>query len=88
MAKKQYVIEYETYTGNDKVSKYIDGKLVDYDIMNYWETSGYCSRLESKGYVRAYDVDEAYKKMMDAKSEYDYAVEAYEEAKKNALIKN
>jgi predicted ribosomally synthesized peptide with SipW-like signal peptide len=33
-------------------------------------------------------IDEAYEKMIKAKEAYDTAVEAYEEAKKNALIKN
>ena len=52
---KQYTIE-NAYTGNEKVSRYTDGKLEFYEVMSYWEVDGYCSALENMGYTKAYDV--------------------------------
>lgn len=82
---KQYTVE-EAYTDNDKVSRYVDGKLEYFEVMSYWETEGYCSALESMGYTKAYDVKKAEEILNDAKKTYDYALEYYEKAKKNALV--
>ena len=57
---KQYTVE-NAYTGNEKVSRYTDGKLELYEVMSYWEVDGYCYALENMGYTKAYDVSK-YKK--------------------------
>lgn len=61
--KKQYVIEYNVYLGNDKISQYIDGILEDWTIINNYNTEGYCSALESQGYTHAYDMDKEKKRV-------------------------
>ena len=65
---KQYTVE-NAYPGNERVSRYTDGKLEFYEVMSYWEVDGYCSALESMGYTKAYDI-EKYKK--EIKSPQDY----------------
>lgn len=82
---KQYTVE-EAYTDNDKVSRYVDGKLEYYEVMSNWVTEGYCSALESMGYTKAYNVKKAEEILNEAKEAYDYALEYYETAKENALI--
>ena len=82
---KQYTVE-EAYTGNDKVSRYTDGKLEYYEVMSYWETQSYCKALESEGYTNAYDMSKAKEKLETAKQEYEDALEFYNMAKANALI--
>lgn len=73
---KQYTVE-NAYTDNERVSRYIDGKLEFYEVMSYWEVEGYCSALESMGYTKAYDV-EKYKKELDAaEEEYNWAAKRY-----------
>ena len=66
---KQYVIEYETYSGNDKIYIYIDGVLKYWTIIDNYKTEGYCSALEIQGYTRAYDMDKKKKELDDAKKE-------------------
>lgn len=83
---KQYTVSV-AYTDNDKVTKYIDGKPIDYKIMSYWETSGYCNALEDEGYSRAYDLDELLEELISAKEAYELAQKRYNEAVPFRLIK-
>lgn len=84
--KKQYVVS-PSYTDNYKVSKYANGKILNYEIMSYWEVEGYCNALESEGYTKAYDIDELRKKMEEAEEKLQWAKQAYEDAIPFALIK-
>ena len=84
--KKQYVVT-EAYKDNCKVVQYVDGVYDGGKIVAYYELDGFISALESMGYEKAYDVDETEKKMLDAKQEYEWALEEYEHAKVYALIK-
>ena len=83
---KQYTVE-PAYTGNDKVTKYVDGKKISYEVMSYWETEGYCDALESEGYTKAYDLDKLRENVEKAKDELRWAKQAYDEAVPFALIK-
>ena len=83
---KQYTVS-AAYTDNDKVTKYIDGKPIDYKIMSYWETDGYCNALEDEGYNRAYDLDELLEELISAKEAYELAQKRYDEAVPFRLIK-
>lgn len=83
---KQYTVSV-AYTDNDKVTKYIDGKPIDYKIMSYWETYGYCNALEDEGYNRAYDLDELLEELISAKEAYELAQKRYDEAIPFRLIK-
>ena len=83
---KQYTVSV-VYTDNDKVTKYIDGKPIDYKIMSYWETNGYCNALEDEGYIRAYDIDELLEELISAKEAYELAQKRYDEAIPFRLIK-
>lgn len=83
---KQYTVSV-AYTDNDKVTKYIDGKPIDYKIMSYWETDGYCNALEDEGYIRAYDLDELLEELISAKEAYELAQKRYDEAVPFRLIK-
>lgn len=83
---KQYTVSV-AYTDNDKVTKYIDGKPIDYKIMSYWETNGYCNALEDEGYSRAYDLDELLEELISAKEAYELAQKRYDEAVPFRLIK-
>ena len=84
---KQYTIS-PAYTDNDKVTKYVDGKIIGYEIMSYWEVDGYCNALESEGYIKAYDLDELRKKMEEAEEELRWAKQVYEDAIPFALVKS
>lgn len=83
---KQYTVSV-AYTDNDKVTKYINGKPIDYKIMSYWETDGYCNALEDEGYSRAYDLDELLEELISAKEAYELAQKRYDEAVPFRLIK-
>ena len=83
---KQYTVSV-AYTDNDKVTKYINGKPIDYKIMSYWETDGYCNALEDEGYIRAYDIDELLEELISAKEAYELAQKRYDEAIPFRLIK-
>ena len=83
---KQYTVSV-AYTGNDKVTKYIDGEPINYKIMSYWETDGYCHALENEGYNRAYDLDELLEELIDAKEAYELAQRRYNKAIPYKLIK-
>ena len=83
---KQYTVSI-AYTGNDKVTKYIDGEPINYKIMSYWETDGYCNALEDEGYIRAYDIDELLEELISAKEAYELAQKRYDEAIPFRLIK-
>ena len=83
---KQYTVSV-AYTDNDKVTKYIDGKPIDYKIMSYWEINGYCNALEDEGYSRAYDLDELLEELISAKEAYELAQKRYNEAVPFRLIK-
>lgn len=52
---KQYTVV-EAYVGNDAVTVYEDGNIVDHVVMTYQESYNYCQRLEAKGYERAFDI--------------------------------
>ena len=84
--KKQYIIE-DAYTDNEKVTTFINGKQESYDVMSYWEVEGYCRRLESDGYSKAYDVEKIKEELEKAKENVNYFEQQYEIAKLNALIK-
>lgn len=84
--KKQYVVT-EAYNDNYKVVQYVDGVYDGGKIVAYYELDGFISALESMGYEKAYDVDEAEKKMLGAKQQYEWALKEYEHAKNHALIK-
>lgn len=84
---KQYTVS-PAYTGNDKITTYTDGKHEGYSIVSYWETQGYCERLEEEGYTKAYDLDKLLKKMEEAKEEYEMAKRWYKEALPFALVKS
>ena len=83
---KQYTVSV-AYTDNDKVTKYIDGEPINYKIMSYWETDGYCHALENEGYNRAYDLDELLEELISAKEAYELAQKRYDEAVPFRLIK-
>ena len=83
---KQYTVSV-VYTDNDKVTKYIDGEPINYKIMSYWETDGYCHALENEGYSRAYDLDELLEELIDAKEAYELAQRRYNKAIPYKLIK-
>ena len=83
---KQYTVSV-AYTGNDKVTKYIDGEPINYKIMSYLETDGYCNALENEGYSRAYDLDELLEELINAKEAYELAQKRYDEAVPFRLIK-
>lgn len=83
---KQYTVSV-AYTDNDKVTKYINGKPIDYKIMSYWETDGYCNALKDEGYSRAYDLDELLEELISAKEAYELAQKRYDEAVPFRLIK-
>lgn len=83
---KQYTVEY-VYPSNSAINTYVDGKLHGYKIMFDWEVEGYCCRLKEEGFTRAYDLDELYQELLDAKENYEQAKTRYEEAKPYALIK-
>lgn len=83
---KQYVVS-PSYADNYKVTKYVDGKILYYEIMSYWEVDGYCKALEGEGYTKAYDLDELRKKMEEAEDEFRWAKQAYEDAIPFALVK-
>ena len=53
---KQYIIE-DAYTDNEKVTPFINGKLESYDVISYYAVEGYCRKLESDGYSKAYDTE-------------------------------
>lgn len=84
--KKQYVVS-PSYTDNYRVTKYTNGKVINYEIMSYWEVEGYCNALESEGYTKAYDLDELRKKMEEAEEKLQWAKQAYEDAIPFALVK-
>ena len=81
---KQYTIEYD-YTGNYKVSKYINGKLEGYDIVAGYKLYDHINYLRSFGYTKAYNVSYYENKLNEAKEEYEFALEAYNTACRNAL---
>ena len=83
---KQYTITH-AYTDNDKVTTYVDGVSTGYTIMSYWETAGYCSRLEEEGFSKAYDLDELLEEVVNAKEAYERAQRIYDEAVPFALVK-
>lgn len=83
---KQYTVSV-AYTGNNKVTKYIDGEPINYKIMSYWETDGYCHALENEGYNRAYDLDELLEELINAKEAYELAQRRYNKAIPYKLIK-
>lgn len=83
---KQYVVS-PSYTDNYKVTKYVDGKVLYYEIMSYWEVDGYCNALESEGYTKAYDLDELREKMEKAEEKLRWAKQEYESAVPFALMK-
>lgn len=83
---KQYTVSV-AYTDNDKVTKYINGKPIDYKIMSYWETDGYCNALKDEGYSRAYALDELLEELISAKEAYELAQKRYDEAVPFRLIK-
>ena len=83
---KQYTVSV-AYTDNDKVTKYINGKPIDYKIMSYQETDGYCNALEDEGDIRAYDIDELLEELISAKEAYELAQKRYDEAIPFRLIK-
>ena len=74
-------------TDNDKVTKYIDGEPINYKIMSYRETDGYCNALEDEGYSRAYDLDELLEELINAKEAYEHAQRRYNKAIPYKLIK-
>ena len=82
---KQYVVS-PSYTDNYKVTKYVDGKILYYEIMSYWEVDGYCNALEGEGYTKAYDLDKLRKDMEEAENRLR-AKETYENAIPFALMK-
>ena len=84
---KQYTVSV-AYTDNDKVTKYIDGEPINYKIMSYLETDGYCNALENEGYSRAYDLDELLEELISAKEAYELAQKRYDEAVPFRLIKD
>jgi len=75
------------YTDNEKVTTLINGKLESYDVMSYLEIEGYCRRLESDGYSKAYDVEKIKEELEKARVDIKYLEQQYEIAKLNALIK-
>ena len=83
---KQYTVQ-PAYTGNDKVTTYIDGISTGYSIMSYWETQGYCNHLEEDGYTKAYDLDELLEEIISAKEAYELAQRRYDEAVPYRLVK-
>ena len=83
---KQYTIGV-AYAGNDEVTKYIDGKPIDYKIMPYWETDGYCNALKDEGNSRAYDLDKLLEELISAQEAYKLAQKRYDEAVPFRLIK-
>lgn len=83
---KQYTVSV-AYTDNNKVTKYIDGEPINYKIMSYWETDGYCHALENEGYNRAYDLDELLEELINAKEAYELAQRRYNKAIPYKLIK-
>ena len=83
---KQYTVSV-AYTDNDKVTKYIDGEPINYKIMSYWETDGYCHALENEGYNRAYDLDELLEELINANEAYELAQRRYNKAIPYKLIK-
>lgn len=81
---KQYTVE-PAYEGNDKVNIFENGEYKYCEIMSYWETEGYCNRLESEGYVKAYNLEDYKKAMDEAKEAYENACELYYMAKRSPL---
>ena len=82
---KQYVVQ-QAYVKNDKVSKYIDGKLESSSVMFYWQTEEYCKSLEEQGYSKAYDVVELRAEIEVMKQEYEDALEFYNKVKDKAVV--
>lgn len=84
---KQYTVE-PAYTGNVRVEKFIDGRCVDYQIINDYALLGYKTALEHDGYERAYDVKAAEALMREKYAEYQEALKWYKYASAHALRKN
>ena len=76
---KQYTVV-EAYVGNDAVTVYEDGNIVDHVVMTYQESYNYCQRLEAKGYERAFDIELYEQLLLEAKEAYENAREIYEYA--------
>ena len=83
---KQYIIE-DAYTDNEKVTTFINGKLESYDVISYYEVEGYCRKLESDGYSKAYDTEKIKEELEKAKENVNYLEQQWEIAKLSALIK-
>ena len=83
---KQYTVE-TAYTGNSKVTKYIDGKCIDYNIISDYNLPGYTLALAYDGFEQAFDVDKAKAEMDEALEAYEEAVKWYNFAKEHALVK-
>ena len=84
---KQYTVE-EVSIDNFAVCTYIDGVLYKRICMSTCNLAGYCRSLKQEGFERAFDVQNAKKRVQAAKYEYDLSLRDYEIAKKHALIVN
>lgn len=76
---RQYVV-LQAYTDNYHVIQVVDGKILQDNIVAYYNLPGYTDALENHGYQKAYFVPEAKKALEVAKKEYLYAQSAYDTA--------
>lgn len=49
--KKEFSVQRNAHPGKDIITLFIDGQFTSAELINDHETSGYCSRLENRGYV-------------------------------------
>ena len=81
---KQYVV-LPAYTDNYHVIQVVDGKILQDNIVAYYNLSGYTGALENHGYRKAYFVPKAKKELEAAKRAYLEAQAEYDNAIENAL---
>jgi hypothetical protein len=81
---KQYAVV-PAYMSNYHVVQCDNGKVVDYDIVAYYELDGYCRALERQGYAKADFVPKYEAEFKKAEAEYLRTKKNYEDALANAL---
>lgn len=81
----QYIIK-PAYTGHSSISRYDDGKFIDYDIVHDYQVDGYTQALENMGYERAYNLTYYERKLREAQENFELAKKAFKLASEHPLM--